>query len=91
MEYLETTMNTFVFDFWFAGNGLPPTTNKYCDFKSKLRCSAMDEKWNFQCPKLNIYKMIFRNVSFFNTSPKISHNFQDIHHYIINLWKFCVN
>ena len=27
---------------------------------------------------------------FFNTPPKISHNFQSIRYYVVNLWEFCV-
>ena len=38
MEYLESTMKTLVF--WFAGNGLAPTTNKYYDFNATLMCSV---------------------------------------------------
>ena len=30
-----------------------------------------------------------RNVTFLNTSPKISHSFQCILHYMVNLWDFC--
>ena len=45
----------------------------------------MDEKCNLRYPKLKI--RMYRNVSCFNTSPKIPHNFQGIHHYIVNLWK----
>ena len=30
MEYLESAMETPVSDFWYAGNALAPTTNKYC-------------------------------------------------------------
>ena len=51
----------------------------------------MVEKWNLQCPKLKIHKGISRNVSFLDTSPNISHSFQDIHQYMTNLWKFCVH
>ena len=74
--------------FWFAGNCLLQTTNKYCDFNTALTCSVMDEKGNLQCPKLKIHNRMYRNGSFSNTSPKISHSFQSIHRYIVNLWEF---
>ena len=32
--------------FWFAGNSLASSTNKYCDFKATLTCSAVYEKCN---------------------------------------------
>ena len=73
-----------------AGNGLAPTTNKYCDLNATLTCSVMDEKYNFQYPKLKTHNRMYRSLSFFNNSPKISHNFHGIHHYIVNLWTFCV-
>ena len=31
-----------------------------------------------------------RNGSFLNTSPTISHNFQNVHRYIVTLWNFHV-
>ena len=31
------------FTFRFSGNGLAPTTNKYCDFSATLTCSVIDE------------------------------------------------
>ena len=34
-------------------------------------------------------KGIYRNVSFFKTSPKLSYTFQGIHHYIVKLWNYC--
>ena len=37
----------------------------------------------------NKYGM-YRNKSLLNNSFKISHNFQGIHDYIVNLWEFCV-
>ena len=43
-------------------------TNTYCDFNATLTCSVMDEKYNLQCPKLNIYNGIYRNVSFHDMS-----------------------
>ena len=44
--------------FCFAGNGLPPTTNKYCDFNATLMCNVMEEICNPQCPKLKIHNNI---------------------------------
>ena len=75
------------FTFRCAGNGLAPTTNKYCDFSATLTCSV--KNYNLQCPKLKIHKKCIR-VSFFNISPIISHNFHGIHHYIVDLWTSCV-
>ena len=40
--------------FWFAGNGLAPTTNRYCDINATIKCNVMDENCNLQCPKLKI-------------------------------------
>ena len=37
-----------------------------------------------------IQSKIYTNVSVFDTSPKIAHNFQDGHPYFVNLWKVCV-
>ena len=51
--------------FWFAGNGMATTKNKYCDFKK--------------------HKRMYRNVLFFNTSPRILHNYQDIDHSFLKL------
>ena len=48
-------------------------------------CSAKGEKCILQCPKLNIQNKIYTNVSVFNTSPKIAHNFQEILPYFVNL------
>ena len=42
MEYLESTMDTIIFDNLFAGNGLAPTANKYRDFNTTLKYSVMD-------------------------------------------------
>ena len=90
MEYLESTMETPVFDTWFAWNGLTSTTDKYSDFNATLTCYAMDEKSSLQYPKLKIHKTIYRNVWFFISLPEISHNFQCIHHYIMNLKILCI-
>ena len=45
----------------------------------------MDEKYNLQYPKLKINNRMYRNVSFSNTSLKISNNFLGIrlHAYIV--------
>ena len=61
-----------------------------CYFDSRLKCSGVVDKWKCQCPNLRIYNRIYRNVSFFNSSTKLFHNFQGIYHYIVNLWTFCV-
>ena len=37
-----------------------------------------------------LHNRIYRNVSFVNTSPKISHSVQVVHNRIVNLWEFCV-
>ena len=59
----HSTKKTYL-TFWFAGNDLALTTNKYCDFNATFICSVMDEKLNFHCPTLKIYNRMFRNVSF---------------------------
>ena len=51
--------------FWFAGNGLPPTANNYCDFNATLTCNVIDEECNIQCPKSKECNRLYRNVSFF--------------------------
>ena len=70
----------------FAGSGLAPTTNKYCDFTTTITWNVMDEKCNLQCRKIKIHNTIYRNVSFFNILPKISNSFQGIHHYNVSPW-----
>ena len=77
--------------FWFAGNGMAPMTNMYCNFNATLVCGVMEEKCNMQCPKLKRHNRVLRNVSFFYTSPKLLPNIQDIHHYIVNVCEFCVS
>ena len=42
MEYLESTMETLVFDIWYAGNSLAPITVKYSYFSATLKCNVMD-------------------------------------------------
>ena len=69
-----------------AGKSLALATNKYYDFNTTLMCSCINEKCNLQCPKLNMQNRMYRSVSFFNTSLKIPHDFQGIHHCIVNLW-----
>ena len=34
----------------------------------------------FACPKFELHDIIYRNVSFQFTSPKIPHNFMGLHH-----------
>ena len=75
--------------FWLAGNGLVPTTNKWCDLNATPKCSVMDEKYNLKYPKLKIHIWIYRNVSFLKIT-KFFYNFQGIHHYASNLWQLCV-
>ena len=53
--------------FWFTGNGVAPTTNKYCDFNATLTYSVMNEKYNLQCPKLMQHYRIYRNAPFLIT------------------------
>ena len=70
-----------------------PVTRKMFPFDDviMLTCSVMREKYHLQYPKLKIHNMTYRNVLYFNTLPKISHNFRGIHQYIVNLRIFlCV-
>ena len=85
MEYFEAQWKHSYLAFWFAGNGLAPTTTKYCHFNSFLMHSVRGEKYKLQCPKLKLHKIIYGDLSFFNTSHKISHSFDGIRHYIVNL------
>ena len=62
--------NNRTLTFWFAGNGWTPTVNKKWDSYATLVCSFMDEKFRLQCPILKTLNDIYRNLSFFNTSPK---------------------
>ena len=71
---------------WFTGNGWASTIHKYCDFYAAITCNVMDEECHSQCPKFKLQDIIYRNVVCFDTSPKMSHNFHEIHHCIFNLW-----
>ena len=92
MEYLESTIEMHLI-FRFADiNGSAPTTNKYCGYKETLTCIVLDEKCSLQCPKLKIHNKMHRNILFFVILYlNISHNFQGIHHYIVNLWQYFVS
>ena len=74
-----------------CGNGLAPTTNKYCDFNATLMCSIMNENCNLQSSKSKIPNWMHKIVSFFYTLLKIPHNFYGNNHYVVNLWQFCVH
>ena len=87
MEYFEAQRSHSYLTFWFAGNGLAPTTTKYCHFNAFLMHSVRGEKHNLQCPKLKPHKITYGDLPFFNTSHKIPHWFQGIHRYIIYLWE----
>ena len=41
-------------------------------------CGFMDEENNSQYPKLKVHNRIYRNISFFNILPKLSHNFKSV-------------
>ena len=73
MEYLESTMETLIFYILISRNGLAPTTNKYC---ATLTCSFLTKKCNLHGPKFKTHNRMYMDVSFFNTSCKISHNVQ---------------
>ena len=61
MEYLESTMETFILTVWFVWNSFaPPETGIVT-----LTCSALSEKGNLQCPKFKIYNRLCGCVSFF--------------------------
>ena len=87
MEYFEAQWKHSYLTFSFAVNGLAPTTTKYCRSNAFLMHSVRGEKYKLQCPKLKLHKIIYGDLSFFNTSHKISHSFQGIYHYIVNLWE----
>ena len=76
MEYFEAKWKHSHLTFWFAGNGLASTTTKYFHFNAFLMHSVRGEKYNLQCPKLKLHKIIYGDLSFFNTSHKISQSFQ---------------
>ena len=44
MEYFEAQWKHSYLTFWFAGNGLVPTTTKYCHFNAFLMHSVRGEK-----------------------------------------------
>ena len=46
MEYIESTMETLVFDIFTHSKWLTPTTTKYYDFNGTLVCSIVVQKWN---------------------------------------------
>ena len=74
--------------FWFAGNGLTLTTNKYCDFNTTLTCSVMDEVMQFAMSDIKDKQQNVQECVIFNTSLKIFNNFQGIRHCIVNVWEF---
>ena len=48
MEYIqEVQWKHLYLAYWFAGNGLAPTINMYCDLNAILTYTAMDEKIQF--------------------------------------------
>ena len=65
MEYFEAQWKHSDLTFLFDGNSMAPTTTKYCHFNAFLMHSARSEKYNLQCPKLKLYKMIYGDLSFF--------------------------
>ena len=72
--------------FWFDGHGLAPNTNKnYCYFNAILTCGVIGE--NAIC-NVRIWLYTMDGTGMYHYSPKISRNFQCIHHYIVNLWTF---
>ena len=83
-------METLVFDILICWKWLGTNHKQIVRFNATLTCSIMDDKCNLQCRKLKIHSRIYRNVSFFNTLPKISHKLHGIHHCVVNLWKLCV-
>ena len=88
MDYLEsTTMETIVLS--ICWKWVCTIHNKDCDSNGIHTCSVMDGNCNLQCPKVMIHNWMCRNAYCFTISPKISHHSQGIHHYILNLWKFC--
>ena len=68
LEYFEAQWKHSYFTFWFAGNCLAPTTTMYCHFNAFLMHSVKDEKYSLQCPKLLLHKIIYWDLSHFNTS-----------------------
>ena len=92
MEYLQSTLGTFVFDIFICWK-LLGSNHKLASMMtliSTLSCSVTDEKYKSQCSKLKIHKRMYNNVSRFSTSPAISYHLDSTHHCIVNLWKSCV-
>ena len=61
--------------FWFPGNGLTSTTNKYCYFTVTLTCSVMGQKeMRFATSKIIDTQLTVQDciILFLNTSPQIS-------------------
>ena len=68
--------------FWIAGNGLSPTTNKYCDFL-QLSCVELWTK-NATCNVQNYtYTKECAGVWHFDTSPRISDTQQNVQECVI--------
>ena len=86
LEYLESIMKTLAFDIWFAGNGLSPTTKNVVTSIQLLRVKNGMRNLRYQRYLIGCTGM----YHFFYTEPNISHNFQCINHYILNLWILCV-
>ena len=82
MEYLESSIETLVYDILFAFEwlGINHKQAFYCN--ATFTQSVMVDKCNLQSPEFKIQK---GNISFCYTLPKISHILQVIPHYIINL------
>ena len=82
MEYLKTTMETLVYDLLEMACHQPQTSNAAL---MQLTCSVMGvickSRYTIHCTGIHL----------FDTSRKITHNFQSIYHYILNLWNFFVH
>ena len=89
-EYLENTIETPVFDIliWWKWLGTNHKQTLWLECNSGVYC--LGKKIILQCPKLKIDNRMYRNVSFVKTLSKISHDFQGIDHYIVNLWEYHV-
>ena len=73
---------------WYAWKGLIDYLQKYGIFgKHNGNTRIWHTIYNVRKKRFSIE---CTGVYNFNTSPKISHNFQGIHHYIVNRWKFFV-
>ena len=62
LEYFEAQWKHSYLTFLFVGNGLAPTTTKYCHFNAFLMHSVRSEKYNLQCPKLKLHKIIYGDL-----------------------------